>query len=98
MSSSEKRREEVVGDTGDSAQRLGVKLKLARRTKSLTLRELADLRKCSESLLSKIENGKALPSLPLVHQLVCVMKLNVAWLFDEAEPDEGPIIKLAQDP
>lgn len=98
MNSIEKLRDEVVGDTGNSARRLGVKLKLARRTKSLTLRELADLSKCSESFLSKIENGKALPSLPLVHRLVRVLELNVAWLFDETEPDESPIHRAGARP
>jgi transcriptional regulator with XRE-family HTH domain len=39
-------------------------LKLARQTRGLTLKALSEAANCSESLLSKLENGKASPSLP----------------------------------
>ena len=46
-------------DLFEARRRVGVKLKLARQTKGLTLKELASRSHCSESLLSKAENGKA---------------------------------------
>ncbi|MDR2325042.1 MAG: cupin domain-containing protein [Acidovorax sp.] len=82
----------------ESRRRLGVKLKLARQAKNLTLRKLAEQSQCSESLLSKIENGKALPSLSLVHRLVRVLESNVSWLFDETEPDDGPVYPAGKRP
>lgn len=90
--------DQAASDLGESRRRLGVKLKLARQTKNLTLRELADRSQCSESLLSKIENGKALPSLPLVHRLVRVLETNISWLFEETEPDASPVYRAGERP
>lgn len=84
-------RKEETDDLTESRRRLGVKLKLARQTKGLTLKELARRSQCSESLLSKVENGRALPSLPLVHRLVRVLETNISWLFEEVEPEEHPV-------
>jgi ribosome-binding protein aMBF1 (putative translation factor) len=42
---------------------LGRKIKLARTAKGMRLRELAERTELSESLLSKLENDKAIPSL-----------------------------------
>ena len=47
-----------------------VRLRLARQMRGMTLKELALLAGCSESLLSKIENGRTSPSLPMLHRLV----------------------------
>lgn len=74
-----------------SGRRLGTKLRFARRTKGLTLKQLAERSECSESLLSRIENGKTLPSLPLIHRLVRVLETNISWLFEESDPEETPI-------
>ncbi|MGN6535786.1 MAG: helix-turn-helix domain-containing protein, partial [Mesorhizobium sp.] len=77
----------AADDLLESRRRLGVKLRLARQTKGLTLKELAKRSECSESLLSTVENGTALPSLPVVHRLVRVLETNISWLFEEVEPD-----------
>lgn len=82
----------------ESRRRVGVKLRLARQTKGLTLKELAHRSQCSESLLSKAENGRALPSLPLIHRLVRVLETNISWLFDENEPEDTPIFRAGERP
>lgn len=82
----------------ESRRRLGLKLRLARRAKGLTLRELAQQSRCSESLLSKVENGRALPSLPLVHRLVRVLETNISWLFEESAPDNSPVSRQGERP
>ena len=64
--------------------RLGTRLKLARQTRGMTLKALADAANCSESLLSKIENGKASPSLPMLHRLVQALETNIGWMFEES--------------
>src|SRR5258708_4070432 len=43
--------------------RVGLKMRHTRLLKGLTLKKLADLAGCSESLLSRIENGSANPSI-----------------------------------
>lgn len=85
-------------DLLEERRRLGTKLKLARQTKGLTLKELALRSKCSESLLSKAENGRALPSLPLLHRLVRVLETNISWLFEEPEAYDSPIFRLGERP
>ncbi len=91
-------RKQAEDDLDESRRQLGIKLKLARQTKGLTLKQLAEQSDCSESLLSRVENGKSLPSLPLVHRLVRVLETNVAWLFEEADPEETPICRVGKRP
>lgn len=69
---------------------IGLKLKHARLTKGLRLRELADRLGCSEGFLSKVENDKVRPSLSLLHRLVRELEVNIAVLFDPPA-DEGPV-------
>ena len=85
-------------DLAESRRRLGVRLRLARKTKGFTLKDLAERSQCSESLLSKVENGRTLPSLPLVHRLVRVLETNISWLFEEVEPGDAPISRAGTRP
>jgi transcriptional regulator with XRE-family HTH domain len=73
--------------------RLGTRLRLARQTLGMTLKSLANAADCSESLLSKIENGKASPSLPMLHRLVEVLGTNIGWMFEETDGDEGIVFR-----
>ena len=60
--------------------RIGPKIKHTRLLKGLTLRDLADAAGCSESLLSKIENGRANPSLKMIHRVASALGTPVAGL------------------
>lgn len=82
----------------DTKKSLGVRLRLARQMKGLTLKELAESSGCSESLLSKVENGKVLPSLPMIHRVVQVLETNISWLFDEPADDESVIFRQGTRP
>jgi len=66
--------------------------------RGLTLRALADTAGCSESLLSKVENGKASPSLPMLHKLVEVLDTNIGWLFEETDGEEGIVFRAGKRP
>jgi transcriptional regulator with XRE-family HTH domain len=79
-------------------QRLGARLKLARQTRGLTLKALALAADCSESLLSKVENGKASPSLPMLHRLVRALDSNIGWMFEETDTDEGVVFRAGKRP
>ncbi len=81
-----------------NAARLGTRLRLARQTLGLTLKALADDANCSESLLSKIENGKTSPSLPMLHRLVKVLGTNIGWMFEEADGEEGIVFRAGARP
>lgn len=96
LAESDRSQEQV--DLDQKRSRLGMKLRLARQTRSQTLRELALQTGCSESLISKLENGKALPSLALLHRLVHALGVNISWLFDEVDPESVQIYKAHERP
>lgn len=81
-----------------TAARLGVRMKLARQMRGMTLKAVADAAGCSESLLSKIENGKASPSLPMLHKVVQVLETNIGWMFEEVDGEEGIIFRAGARP
>ncbi|WP_187970840.1 helix-turn-helix domain-containing protein [Aquibium microcysteis] len=68
-----------------SEVRIGSKLKHGRLLKGLTLRELADVVGCSESMLSKLENDRLMPSISFLHRLASALDTSIAELY--AEPD-----------
>lgn len=68
---------------------VGTKARHARRLRGLTLKEVADQAGCSESLLSKIENGRATPSLKMLRRLASALGLTVGQFFaQEGNPDD----------
>jgi transcriptional regulator with XRE-family HTH domain len=68
---------------------IGTKLRFTRRLRSLTLKDVATATGCSESLLSKIENGHATPSLRMLSRLTRALGLTVGQLFAQrADPDD----------
>lgn len=79
------------GSANSSAElkdlRIGVKLKHARLMRGLRLRDVAARANCSESLVSKVENGLANPSLSTLHRIANVLSINIGQLF--SLPDEG---------
>jgi transcriptional regulator with XRE-family HTH domain len=77
-------------NAGEGGVAIGLKLKHARLTKGLRLRELADRLGCSEGFLSKVENDKVRPSLAVLHRLVRELEVNIAVLFDPL-PEHGPV-------
>lgn len=78
--------------------KIGVRLRLARRLRGLKLKQLADMAGCSESLLSKYENGKATPSLPMLHRLARELGFNIGWMFDDGDRDLGVVFRRGERP
>jgi len=68
---------------------LGKKLRDTRRHRKLTLRAVAQSAGVSEGHLSKVENDKVAPSLPVLHRVASVLGINLARLFEDgaAPPD-----------
>lgn len=92
------RHQETSSDDHATLGRIGTRLRLARRLRGLKLKQLADLAGCSESLLSKYENGKATPSLPMLHRLARELGFNIGWMFDETEGDPGIVFRQGERP
>jgi transcriptional regulator with XRE-family HTH domain len=70
--------------SGHHSPSLGERLRHIRRLRNLRLRDIAREAGCSESMLSKIESGKAAPSLHTLHKLAEALGTTVAALFDGA--------------
>ncbi|MEZ5668528.1 MAG: XRE family transcriptional regulator [Alphaproteobacteria bacterium] len=78
--------------------KIGGRLRLARRLRGLKMKALADMVGCSESLLSKYENGKATPSLPMLHRLAHELGFNIGWMFDEDAAGSGIVFRAGERP
>jgi len=70
---------------------LGGNVRSTRIIKGLKLRELAERAGCSESLLSKIENGRASPSLTMLHRIAASLDVTVPALFAARASGEGVV-------
>lgn len=78
--------------------KLGGTIKSTRMLKGLKLRELADRVGCSESLISKIENGRASPSLAILHKIAHGLHVTVPDLFADPEAKLGIVAKRGKRP
>jgi transcriptional regulator with XRE-family HTH domain len=74
----------IGGENGvaPAAAGIGEKLRHMRKKAGMTLKEVADSAGCTESMLSKIELGRASPSLDLLSRLAETVGASVAQLFD----------------
>jgi len=77
----------------DAEIRIGAKLKQARKQCGMTLREVAAEVDCSQSLISKIENDKAIPSLTILHRIVVAVGTNISVLFENDGDDCGVVMR-----
>ena len=71
----------------DRSIRLGRQIRHWRLVKGLTLRDMADLVGCSESLLSKIENDRTTPSLSTLHKIAVALGLSISDIFGSGESE-----------
>ncbi len=78
--------------------RLGVRLKHTRMAKGFRLRDVADRAGCSESLVSKIENDKVVPSLHVLHRISEALGLTFGELFAKSNEPSRVISKAGERP
>lgn len=76
----------------------GNKLRMARRFQGLTMAELAATVGCSESLISKIERDRTLPSLQMLHRLVQALGINITNLIAGAGDEEDVVSRAGTRP
>jgi transcriptional regulator with XRE-family HTH domain len=74
--------------------RVGPRLRHARLLNGLRMRDLAQAAGCDESMISKIEAGKVLPSLPMLNKMVQALDRDLASFFGLPIDDH----KLVQKP
>ncbi|KAA0972005.1 cupin domain-containing protein [Aureimonas fodinaquatilis] len=66
---------------------IGHKLKLRRKVRSLSLKDVAERSGLSIGLVSQIERGISTPSLRSLTQICTALDMPIRWLFEG--PDEG---------
>jgi transcriptional regulator with XRE-family HTH domain len=77
---------------------LGARIRHARRLAHLTMTQVAAKASCSESLISKIENGQATPSLAMLHRIAVALDSNIATLTTEDAPPDSPVLRSGERP
>jgi quercetin dioxygenase-like cupin family protein len=77
----------------DGLPSLGVRLRHARKVAGLTLKQVAEVASCSESLISKLENDAASPSLAMLHRLAQALGSNVSELTSEDWVSDEPVLR-----
>lgn len=82
------------GDDGIDMLQLGARVRHARLLKGLRMREVADAVGCDESMISKIEAGKVLPSLVMLNKIVTALDRDLSSFFG-LEIDQHRLVQRA---
>jgi transcriptional regulator with XRE-family HTH domain len=76
------------------------KLKDIRKTKGLTLQKIADDAGVTKSLVSQIENSRAIPSLPVMLSLIKALDVDLNIFFSDfffRDMSDGVLIRKSED-
>lgn len=76
----------VLGEEGKQFK-IGGKLKAARKARRLRMCDVAERVGCSQSLISKIENDRVTPSLPMLHKIATELGTSIGKMFAETNPE-----------
>ena len=72
---------------------IGQKVKAARSARNLTLQELAKVTGVTRSMLSQIENNRALPSLMTLQYVSKALDVPMGSFFESEETPGSPVLK-----
>ena len=75
----------------DLSKQIGLRIKQLRKSSALTQKVLAEASGLSPGLLSRIENGLTMPSIPTLQMIADALKAEIGFFFQEAE-EKGFII------
>lgn len=79
-----------MGDAQLEYLDVGTKIRLRRKVRGLSLKEVADASDISIGQLSQIERGVSAPSLRALQQICKVLLMPIGWLFEASEGEENP--------
>lgn len=77
---------------------VGVRVRHARMTAGLRLKDVAARAGCSESLLSKVENDKVMPSLAILHRVSEALGITLGELFAKSNEPNRVVSKAGERP
>lgn len=69
---------------------VGTKIRLRRKVRGLSLKDVADASDISVGQLSQIERGVSAPSLRALQQICRVLLMPMGWLFEASEGEPNP--------
>ncbi len=78
-------------DKNDLARKIGSRVKNLRKAARLTQKRLAEATGLSSGLLSRIENGLTMPSIPTLQMIANALKADVGYFFRE-EKEKGYVV------
>ncbi len=67
---------------------IGKKIREIRNHQDIKLQEIADASQISKGMLSKIENGRTVPSLPVLLAIIAALKVDMRSFFDNLDLGE----------
>jgi len=85
-------------DGREPTVRIGTAIRHARMTLGIRLQDVAIRVGCSESLISKIENGRTLPSLTTLHRIAEALQTTVGRLCAVADTRGGVVSRSGERP
>ncbi|MCT4698569.1 helix-turn-helix domain-containing protein [Tenacibaculum haliotis] len=68
---------------------IGKRIKIIRKEQKLTISEVASNAGVSNGLISRIENGRTIPSLPVLLELIGALKIDVSTFFKDIENSQA---------
>jgi transcriptional regulator with XRE-family HTH domain len=77
---------------------VGARLKHARHLAGIRMRELAAKVGCTEGMISKIENARVMPSLPMLQRLVEALGRDLPSFFGSNPDAPGLVLRAGQRP
>ncbi|WBX72640.1 XRE family transcriptional regulator [Tenacibaculum pacificus] len=68
---------------------IGKRIKIIRKEQKLTISEVASNAGVSNGLISRIENGRTIPSLPVLLELISALKIDASAFFKDIENSQA---------
>ncbi len=75
---------------------VGKRIKKLRKNGGKTIKNIADGAGVSNGLISRIENGRTIPSLPVLFNIINALEIEVGSFFDKIDKDKAPKIWVAR--
>lgn len=68
--------------------KISYKIKESRKSKKITVQQLADQSNVSKGLISQIENNRTVPSLPVLMNIIHALQLDLKDFFQDISPGD----------
>lgn len=85
-------------ETADALEAIGKRIRILRTARGLTLQELADQTKLSQSMMSVVERGRASPSISTLLAIGRALNVSIQQLLMETTPTDDPVVRFAELP